>query len=109
MAKQKLSEFQMRKIESFWDWIKENKENVDVQYYDKNMFYLYLNFDHDMLNEFADRFQYYCEEGGVPCILFTTSICIPIENIENGYGFSLEDLWENRPDGIENEIGENLY
>lgn len=48
MAKQKLSEFQMREIESFWDWIKENKEDVDVQYYDKNMFYLYLPFDHDI-------------------------------------------------------------
>ena len=109
MVERKLSEFQMKEIESFWDWIKENKENVDLQYIDENRFYLYLPFDCDMLNEFTNKFQYFCEEGGLPCEITTTDIVITVDDIEGGYGFTMTDLWENRPDGIENELGENLY
>lgn len=109
MEKQKLSEFEMREIEAFWDWIKKNKENIDLQYIDENRFYLYLPFDSDMLNEFTDQFQHFCEGGGLPCEITTTEIVITVDDIEGGYGFTMTDLWENRPNGIEDTLGKNLW
>ena len=109
MEQQKLDELQMGEIESFWDWVKEHKDDVFVDFYDEEHFYLYLPFDYEILNAFTDQYQYFCEETGCPCKIGMTGICIRVKEIEGGYGFTMTDLWENRPDGIEDTLGKNLW
>lgn len=108
MDKQKLSEFQMGEIEAFWEWVLEHKDDVAVDFYDNEHFYLYLSFDPGMLNAFTEQYQWNCEERGCPCRIGMNGLSIPVKEIEGGYGFTMTDLWENRPEGIEDEIGENL-
>lgn len=109
MEKQKLSEFEMREIEAFWDWVKEHKDDVDISFYDDEHFYLYLPFDAEMLNAFTDQYQWHCEESGCPCKIGMNGLSIPVNRLECGYGFTMTDLWENRPDGIEDTLGKNLW
>lgn len=109
MDGKKIRESQMGEIESFWAFVQEHKEDVFVDFYDEEHFYLYLPFDHGILNAFTDQYQYYCEETGCPCKIGMSGICIHVNEIEGGYGFTMANLWENRPDGIENGLGKNFW
>lgn len=104
-----VTEFAKNQIQSFWDWILEYRDDVDIQYLGENRMLLYIPFDHDMLNEFANRYQYDCEEGGCACTIQTNGLCIDLKTIEGGYGFTMQDLWDNRPNGIEALLGANIY
>ena len=104
-----LDKFAINKIHEFWGWINERKEDVGVQYLDENNFWLYMAFDHDMLNEFTDRYQYHCEEGGCQCLMQMNSLCFNVVDLEGGYGFTMKELWDNRPEGIEDILGANIY
>ena len=104
-----LGEFERNEIASFWEWISDHKEYVDVQYIDKDRFYLYVALEHDILEEFIDQYQGTCEEGGCKCLLQVNGLCFDIAALEGGYGFTMKELWDSRPDGIEDLLGGSLY
>ena len=96
-------------IKDFWEWIAEHSDDVGVQFMDDDRFYLYIAFDHDILEEFTNRYQYHVEEGGCSCLIQTNGLCFDLRNLEGGYGFTMKELWDNRPKGIEDTLGGNLY
>lgn len=100
-----LDKFQNDVIQSFWDWIEEHKEYVFVQYYDENNCFLFIAHEHEIIEEFTNRYQYDCEENGCDAKLQMNSICFDLRDIESGYGFSMKELWDNRPAGIEDSFG----
>lgn len=104
-----LTEFAKSQIQSFWNWISEHRDDVDIQYLGENKMLLYIPFDYDMLNEFTNRYQYDCEEGGCTCTIQTNGLCVDLKTLEGGYGFSMQDLWNGRPNGIEDLLGVNIY
>lgn len=104
-----LGEFERNEIQDFWKWIAEHKDDVGIQYISEKKFWLYLALDHDILNEFTDQFQWLCEEGGCPCHITTTCLCFEMTALEGGYGFTMQELWDNRPEGIEDTLGANVY
>ena len=87
-------------INEFWEWCKDNQENIIVDLHGDDL-YLYLEFDRDVLNSFVDEFQGFVEECGLDCILQMNGICIDVKNIMGGYGFTMKELWKNRPNDIE--------
>lgn len=87
-------------INEFWEWCKDNQENIIVDLHGDDL-YLYLEFDRDVLNSFVDEFQGFVEECGLDCNLQMNGICIDVKNIMGGYGFTMKELWKNRPNDIE--------
>ena len=87
-------------INEFWEWCKDNQENIIVDLHGDDL-YLYLEFDRDVLNSFVDEFQGFVEESGLDCILQMNGICIDVKNVMGGYGFTMKELWKNRPNDIE--------
>lgn len=98
-------DYQKDIIQEFWEWIAEHKEYVDMQYHDENTLFLYIAFEKEIIKAFIGRYEYYICEGGVKAILQNNSICFDLRDIESGYGFSMKDLWDNRPAGIEDSFG----
>lgn len=66
----------------------------------RDTLYLYLALEHDIINAFTDEFQGSVEEHGLDCMLQMNGICIDVENIMGGYGFTMNELWENRPNDL---------
>lgn len=104
-----LGEFERNEIQIFWKWIEAHKDDVGIQYNSEKDFWLFLAQDHDILDKFTTDFQGFCEEGGLPCRLTLTCIVIDVAELEGGYGFTMKELWDNRPEGIENTLGANIY
>ena len=97
-------------MKDFWDWIAEHCDDVGVQYIDDTQtFYLYVAFGHDISNAFTERYQYQCEDGGCPCKMSMNGLCFNVSDLEGGCDFTMKDLWEARPAGIENTTGANIY
>ena len=87
-------------IAGFWDWCNDNKDYIIVEMH-RDTLYLYLALEHDIINAFTDEFQGSFEEHGLDCMLQINGICIDVENIMGGYGFTMNELWENRPNDLE--------
>ena len=104
-----LDEFERNIISDFWNWTEKNQQYVDVQFRDNDNFWLYIGFDEDTLNSFTDEWQGLCEEGGCKCKIMMTCLCFDMKTIMGGYGFTMTELWENRPKGIEDVLGSLLY
>lgn len=102
-------EFASEEIKSFWTWISENKDYVGVQYNNNTQFWLYIGFDQATLNSFTNQYQHLLEEYGFDCTMTMTAITFDVTKMENGYGFTMDELWENRPTNIENTLGDMLY
>jgi len=104
-----IGEFERAEIESFWEWIAAHKDDVGIQFISEKKFWLYLALDHDILNDFTSEFQYLCEEGGFPCRIALNCIIIDVVELESGYEFTMRELWEHRPEGVEDTLGANVY
>lgn len=96
-------------IEDFWNWVQKNKDDVAIEFHERKKLYLYVAFDREALNSFTSEYQAFCEEGGCPSEIQMNDICIDAEKILGGYGFTMQDVWNARPAGIENELGKNIW
>lgn len=101
-------ELQKSVIDDFWGWIGKHKDDVCVQFYNEKECWLYLAHNREILDSFTHEFQVFCEEGGCPAAIMMNCICIELSEILGGYGFTMQEAWDMRPAGIENELGENI-
>lgn len=93
-------EFKKSVMDDFWDWCNDNKDYIIVEMH-RDTLYLYLALEHDIINAFVDYFQGSVEECGLDCNLQMNSICIDVEKFMGGCGFTMKELWENRPYDLE--------
>jgi len=101
-------ELQKSVINDFWNWVKAFKDNVSVLFCNEKECWLYIGFDRDTLDSFTENWQEVCEEYGCPATVQMNDICIDMEKILGGYGFTMQSVWNARPAGIEDKCGSNF-
>ena len=95
-----LGEFEMDEINAFWKFVEEHSESVSVEFCNEDHFYCFVEFDEGTLDDFTSRYQFECEEGGVDCTMMMNYICFNVKDLEGGYGFTMQQLWDHRPAGF---------
>ena len=93
-----LSALAEREIKSFWEWVADHKDYASVEKYADSEYYMFLEFDEDTLKDFTRQFLWLLDDGGVACNICLDYICIDVNDIMGGFGFTLDDLWERRPE-----------
>lgn len=93
----------------FWEWISAHKDYVVVEFNGEDKCFLYIGFDEDTLNDFTEMWQYRIEERGTNCKIMMNCLCFKLFNIEGGFGFTMQELWNDRPKGIEDILGGMIF
>ena len=97
-------ELQQSIINEFWTMIIANQEACIVQWNedDKDLM-LYIELSHEgmlLLNMIAERLDV---EDSIVMSLYTNDIMIDALNFIEGYGITIEELWEARPENLKEE------
>lgn len=94
-----MDEFQKDIIDDFWKWILEHQDNETVVEYDtENNLCIWVDFCD--LDDFTE--QYVADsESALQSVLFNGHVCIEMNDILGGYGFTMEDVWSYRPSSLE--------
>lgn len=100
----KKDELQKSIIKEFWSIITNNQDACMVQWNeeDKNLM-LFIELDHEglsLLNNIAETLDI---EDSIVMSLHTNDIMIDAINFIEGYGITIEELWEARPEGLRKE------
>lgn len=97
-------ELQQSIINEFWTMITDNQETCMVQWNedDKDLM-LYIEQSHEgmlLLNRIAEMLDV---EDSIVMSLHTNDIMIDALNFIDGYGITIEELWEARPEDLREE------
>ena len=94
----KKDELQQSVIKDFWDMVTNNEDACMVQWNEDNKWLmLYIELDSDgiqLLNKIAEKLDV---EDSIVMSLHTNDIMIDAFNFIDGYGITIEELWEARP------------
>ena len=97
----KKDELQQSVIKDFWDMITNNEEACVVQWNKEDKcLMLYVELDSDgnqLLNQIAETLDV---EDSIVMSLHTNDIMIDAFNFIDGYGITIEELWEARPTNL---------
>ena len=104
MIKIQKDDLQQSIINEFWTMIIANQEACMVQWNedDKDLM-LYIELSHEgmlLLNRIAERLDV---EDSIVMSLHTNDIMIDALNFIEGYGITIEELWEARPENLREE------
>ncbi|WP_206457902.1 hypothetical protein [Anaerovorax sp. IOR16] len=90
--------FQKGIIQEFWKWVLAHQDNETVVEYDGNR-ELCIWVDTNDLEEFVDRY-IADSESRLEATIFNGHIYIKLIEFLGGYGFSMNDVWELRPNNL---------
>lgn len=97
----KKDELQQLVIKEFWDMVTDNEDGCMVQWNeDDKCLMLYIELDSDgiqLLNQIAETLDV---EDSIVMSLHTNDIMIDAFNFIDGYGITIEELWEARPENL---------
>lgn len=97
----KLDELQKSVIKDFWDMIVEHKDACMVQWFEEDeslMLYIKLEYEGmKLLNEISESLDV---EDSIVMSLHLNDIMIDAYTFIDGYGITIEELWEEKPDDL---------
>lgn len=99
-----IDELQQSIINEFWTMVNDNQDACMVQWSESNnnlMLYIELSCEGmSLLNNIADSLDI---ENFIIMRLHTNDIMIDAINFIEGYGITIEELWEARPENLREE------
>jgi len=98
---QKFEEYQQEIIQKFWNFVKENNDNVMVNWDSDKELKLWMEFGFMSSTDFTDKFMEYGEHWNI--VLRADCLEIPVIRIFYGCGVEMSDVWQCRPDGLREE------
>lgn len=100
-----MNNFQKDIINEFWKWVLEHQDNETIVDYDGNK-ELCIWVDFYDLDDFTERYVS-DSENRIPTILFNGHVCIKAVDFLGGYGFSMDDVWLYKPNGLSDKLKVN--
>lgn len=93
-----MDDFQKDIINEFWKWVLEHQDNETIVDHDTEG-NLCIWVDFNDLDDFTER--YVADvESALQTVLFNGHVCIEIQDILGGYGFTMDDVWAHRPSSL---------
>ena len=100
----KKDELQQSIIKEFWNMVTDNQEACTIQWNeDDKSLMLYIELSDEgmlLLNRIAETLDI---EDSIEMILYANDIMIDCHNFIDGYGITIEELWEERPEDLREE------